>query len=205
MPIHSPISSYLALQSGNTRFYENRIRQPLHGKLLREKLAVQGQNPLAIVLTCSDSRVAPEIILDLGLGDLFAIRIAGNIAGHSTIHSIEFAFHTFKCPTILILGHTDCGAINAACISQERTTTPPRTMQTIFLAIDRCRHKKQQLLRQEYLDAISRENVFQQIRIIRQKSYTIREAMRMGKVCLIGGLYNIYSGVIEWLKIDSMV
>ena len=101
------------LKEGNARFLKDNLDSPNHDLDLRNKLS-HGQNPWAIILSCADSRVVPELAFDTGLGDLFVIRVAGNIANSSTIASIEYAVANLGVNLIVVMGHQSCGAITAA-------------------------------------------------------------------------------------------
>ncbi len=101
------------LQEGNARYIEDKILEPSINSLQRYKLTT-GQHPFAIILNCADSRVVPELIFDQGIGDLFVIRVAGNIANTSSIASIEYAVEHIGCNLIVVLGHESCGAVGAA-------------------------------------------------------------------------------------------
>jgi carbonic anhydrase len=101
------------LKKGNFRFYEGKLKHPNLSKERRQCTA-GGQRPFAIILTCSDSRVPPEFIFDTGIGDLFVVRLAGNIVDTAAVASIEFAVALLECQYILVLGHQACGAVQAA-------------------------------------------------------------------------------------------
>lgn len=102
------------LKDGNKRFVTNNLERPNQSTQRRECTANNGQRPYAIVLSCADSRVTPELVFDTGIADLFVVRVAGNIANTSTIASIEFAVAVLECQFILVLGHEGCGAVDAA-------------------------------------------------------------------------------------------
>ena len=109
----SAAEAKLRLMEGNERFRENRSRGP--GRLLdRHDQIREGQSPFAAVLACSDSRVAVEILFDTGLGELFVVRVAGNVANTSTIASIEYAVSVLGTKLVVVLGHEQCGAVRAA-------------------------------------------------------------------------------------------
>ncbi|MCJ7801128.1 MAG: carbonic anhydrase [Candidatus Marinimicrobia bacterium] len=101
------------LKTGNTNFVNDVLNKDLQDSS-RRKEVVDGQNPFAVVLTCSDSRVVPELIFDTGIGELFVIRVAGNVANPSSIASIEYAVAHLNVKLIVVLGHQNCGAVTAA-------------------------------------------------------------------------------------------
>ncbi len=102
-----------ALKTGNTRFQNEKSVHPHQTKPWRDKMAIR-QTPKAVVLTCSDSRVPPELVFDQGIGDLFVIRVAGNSVDDLVLGSIEYAVDHLKTPLIVVLGHQNCGAVKAA-------------------------------------------------------------------------------------------
>jgi len=102
-----------SLIAGNQRFLSGDVTAPHRDQTRRDEL-LGGQSPDAIILSCADSRVAPELLFDTGLGDIFVVRVAGNTANTSSIASIEYAVANLKCPLIIVLGHESCGAITAA-------------------------------------------------------------------------------------------
>lgn len=101
------------LKKGNENFVKNKLERP-HQDAERKKELVSGQDPFAIILSCADSRVVPELAFDTGLGDLFVTRVAGNIANTSTIASIEYSVFALKTKVIVVMGHESCGAVGAA-------------------------------------------------------------------------------------------
>src|SRR5260370_868323 len=106
------------LKEGNSRFVADKLAERNLGKNRRAELA-KGQAPFAIILGCADSRVAPELLFDQGLGDLFVVRVAGNVTDPEILGSIEYALTELKAPLIVVLGHEECGAVKAA-LSEEQ-------------------------------------------------------------------------------------
>ena len=100
------------LREGNRRFVNGERNTDTDNEHLRRRELVEGQNPIAIILGCSDSRVPAEIVFDQGLGDLFVIRVAGNIVAPSLVGSVEFAAEQFGTPLVVVLGHSQCGAVS---------------------------------------------------------------------------------------------
>ena len=113
MATMNPQATMQFLLDGNRRFVEDRLERP-HADGTRRRELVGGQKPLAAVLGCSDSRVPPELVFDQGLGDLFVVRSAGQLADDSNLGSLEFAVAVLGVRLIVVLGHEDCGAVSAA-------------------------------------------------------------------------------------------
>ncbi len=107
------------LKTGNTNFVNDNLNNDFQDSS-RRKTVVDGQNPFAVILTCSDSRIVPELIFDTGIGELFVIRVAGNIANPSSIASIEYAVAHLNVKLIVVLGHQNCGAVTAALAGGDR-------------------------------------------------------------------------------------
>ena len=102
------------LQYGNELFAKGVLQTPKVDEMTRYQLETEGQHPFAVVVSCSDSRVPPELVFNQGLGDLFVVRVAGNIVNEENLASIEYAVEHLKAPLIVVLGHTHCGAVKAA-------------------------------------------------------------------------------------------
>src|SRR5437660_44710 len=109
----APEAAFKRLKDGNARFAADQLAKKDVGSKRRAELA-KGQRPFAVILTCADSRVAPELIFDQGLGDLFVLRVAGNVTDPVVLGSIEYAVEHLKTPLIVVLGHEACGAVKAA-------------------------------------------------------------------------------------------
>jgi len=141
MRSHSPQSSTPAealaqLLAGNERYVAGQVEHPRQDASRRAALS-GGQQPFAVILSCSDSRVVPELIFDQGLGDLFVIRVAGNIVDESVLASIEYAAAHLHTPLIMVLGHAQCGAVSAAAAGAPLEGHLPRLVRVIQPALDR--------------------------------------------------------------------
>lgn len=125
-----PNTALAALLAGNQRFVRGAPLHPNQDAARRARTAT-GQHPFAVILGCSDSRVAAEIVFDCGLGDLFVIRTAGHLLGAEVLASIEFAITALHTPLIVVLGHDRCGAVAAACAAHDRGHPPPGHLRVI--------------------------------------------------------------------------
>jgi carbonic anhydrase len=201
------ISSQEALQrlkQGNKRFVsgvrsiDNMIKQSQ-----REEF-VEGQAPFAIILGCSDSRVPAEIVFDQGLGDLFVIRVAGNIVAPSQVGSVEFAADTFGTPLVIVLGHSQCGAVKATI---DELTHPTGSQSSNLLSIvNRIRPTVEPLcsteLRHDHsklLDASIRANILASTNQLRHGSQRLEELVQQGKLSIVGAEYSLKTGVVKFL------
>jgi carbonic anhydrase len=191
------------LRKGNQRFASDvRSLESLASQTRRSELAA-GQEPFAIVLGCSDSRVPAEIVFDQGLGDLFVIRVAGNIVAPSQIGSVEFAAARFGTPLVVVLGHSRCGAILATLDELRRPTEKQsRHLRSI---VDRVRPSVEALLataRHGDPDALVRDAVRANVRVsasqLRHGSELLEQLVDRGELTVVGAEYSLDTGVVEF-------
>ena len=185
------------LREGNARFVAGKSHA--HEFLTRvRETAENGQHPIATFLSCSDSRVPPEIIFDQSIGDLFSVRVAGNICRDSQLGSIEFGVKYLETPLCVVLGHTQCGAVTAACTGQGLE----ENIQALVQAIHPARERAQASTGKngaEIIEACCIENVFVQIETMFKKSNVLRSAARQGELSVIGAVYDIETGLVTFL------
>jgi carbonic anhydrase len=187
------------LMDGNERFVSGRTKSRELVQL-RHTLA-QGQHPRVIVLTCSDSRVAPELLFDKTLGDLFVIRAAGNIADPVELGSIEYAAEHLGSTLLVVLGHEKCGAVTAACSGEKM---PTANLQAIVDKINPAVvHARAYAKADGLLDAAIRENVHQSARDVLAHSEVLRHAHEEGKLSVIEAVYKLDGG--EVVRLPSSV
>lgn len=129
------------LKDGNERFVSYEMKHPNVHKSRREKL-INGQRPFAVILSCSDSRVVPEIIFDQGLGDIFVIRNAGNVLDEHVLGSIEYALHHLGVKLVIVLGHEFCGAVGTAMKEDKESPAIESIKESIKPAVDKCKEEK---------------------------------------------------------------
>ena len=191
------------LREGNLRFVSNeRSSETFISHARRDELA-SGQQPFAIVLGCSDSRVPAEMVFDQGLGDLFVIRVAGNIVAPSQIGSIEFAAARFGTRLVVVLGHSQCGAILAT-LEELRipTESQSRNMRAI---VDRVRPSVEGLLRTDLKDDPNtlvkeavRANIRASVDQLRHGSEILEQLIRDEGLVIVGAEYSLETGVVEF-------
>jgi carbonic anhydrase len=191
------------LREGNLRFVSNvRSLDTFLSHTRRAELAT-GQEPFAIILGCSDSRVPAEIVFDQGLGDLFVIRVAGNIVAPSLVGSVEFAAARFGTRLVVVLGHSQCGAILATLEElQTPTENQSRNLQAI---VNRVRPSVEALLATDLkhdLSALVKQAVRANIRVsanhLRHGSQVLEELMRDDGLLVVGAEYSLETGVVEF-------
>jgi carbonic anhydrase len=191
------------LREGNRRFAADvRSLDTLASQTRRRELAA-GQEPFAIVLGCSDSRVPAELVFDQGLGDLFVIRVAGNIVAPSQIGSVEFAAERFGTRLVVVLGHSSCGAIQATLEELVRPLADQsRHLRSI---VDRIRPSVEPLLKTDLRqrpEALAREAVRANIRAsasqLRHGSEVLEQRIQTGGLLVVGAEYSLETGVVEF-------
>ena len=191
------------LREGNRRFVSGaRSGDTLTSGTRLSKLAA-GQEPFAIVLGCSDSRVPAEIVFDQGLGDLFVIRVAGNIVASSQIGSVEFAAERFGTRLVVVLGHSQCGAVLATLEDLQRPTdTQSRNLRSI---VDRVQPSVEALLATELRhdpDALVREAVRANVRAsvdhLRHGSEVLEQLIQRDGLLVVGAEYSLETGVVDF-------
>ncbi len=178
------------LMAGNSRYASGSPEGPNRTTERRDEVATD-QNPFAVVLTCSDSRVVPELIFDAGIGDLFVIKTAGNVADDVVIGSIEFAIDRLGTRLIMVLGHTSCGAVGAALeggVHPGNTGTVVHAIAPSVAAVIGSENV--------YADAIV-ENVRRMVERITGSGPIIPPRVQNEEVTVVGALYDMASGVVE--------
>lgn len=193
----SPAHALELLKEGNQRFVNN---NKLDRDLLQQaNETTNGQYPFAVILSCIDSRTSSELIFDLGIGDAFNVRIAGNIVNEDILGSMEFACKVAGSKLIAVLGHTKCGAVKGACdhvelgnltsliskitpaVEEETTTTENRTSAN-----------------GEFVEKVAVINVKRTVDAIQQRSPILKEMIEKGEIGIVGGIHDITTGVVTF-------
>ena len=200
-PAMSSDDALKLLRDGNARFVEMKMEHPHETIAQREETARNGQAPFAVVLACSDSRVPVEAIFDRGIGDIFVVRVAGNVAmDSSVIGSVEYAVSHLKCPLLVILGHTECGAV-AAAISGAMLEGRLRDIQkNIELVADLIKRTHPGLKGAELTNAVVKANAFQARRDLFANSHQIKRLAGSGRLKVMVAVYDIMTGKIAWVE-----
>lgn len=183
------------LVEGNERFYNSNHFFPNLVEERRLEL-ISGQNPFAVIISCSDSRVPAEIVFDRGLGDLFVIRNAGNLVSSSVIGSVEYAISYLEVPLIVLLGHDDCGAINAALKSSSNSFFVREIQEKIMPAVEEAKKQGGDLMFNAVIN-----NIKIQGDKLKTAGKIIPEYIANGKVEIKGGYYCLKSGRINFFDI----
>ena len=187
-----------ALKEGNARFVAGTPQHP-HSGMDRVIETSAGQTPMATVIGCSDSRVALERLFDRGIGDLFVVRVAGNVADTDEIGSAEYGTGHLHTPLMIILGHTKCGAVSAVASGAALHGSIPSLVDNIIPAVERARHANPGVSDKDLIPFAVRENVFESIASTLTHSQEIRDLVTEGKLRVVGAVYDIDTGIVDWL------
>lgn len=187
------------LMAGNKRFVAGRPLRP-HTNLARLKeTAANGQHPSTVCLSCADSRVPVEMIFDQGVGDIFTVRVAGNVSNTDEIGSLEYAVEHFGSPLCVVLGHLECGAVKAVVNGDKVSSSIASMVKHIGEAVDKTRKYNPALASKELVTQAVRVNVWESIEDLLKGSEIIAAKARTGQVRIVGAVYHIDSGRVEWL------
>lgn len=191
----SPEKALKKLIQGNHRFVVHRMLHPDMTIQRRVSLARNGQRPFAIILSCSDSRVPPEIVFDEGLGNLFVVRVAGNIADDAMIGSIEYAVEHLGAQLLMVLGHEKCGAVQAA-IANQREAHLASLVDAIRPAVDKVREKDGDQSA-HFIEDVIHENVSRVVSQLKSSEPVLSKLVSERKLQIVGGYYHLASGQVE--------
>jgi carbonic anhydrase len=190
------IDAVRRLKSGNARYVSGR---GLHRNYSADRKATaDGQHPYAIVLACADSRLSPEILFDESLGKLFVVRVAGNVVDPVVLGSIEYAAEHLHVGMLLILGHESCGAVKATLEGGDAPPNIKSLVERIAPAVDKAKQAK--LSAAETLNLAIRENVLLQVQQASAQSEVLNELVKEKKLRIVGGVYNLHSGKVEFTE-----
>jgi carbonic anhydrase len=189
------------LKEGNRRFVSDERKLDVRASHTRREALADGQQPFAIVLGCSDSRVPAEVVFDQGLGDLFVIRVAGNIVSPSQVGSVEFAAERFGARLVVVLGHTQCGAVDAAF---EQAAAPSASSNIQFI-VDRIRPSIETILsvaphhdRASVLQQAVRANVRASADHLRHGSSLLERLILNDGLMVVGAEYSLETGTVDF-------
>jgi carbonic anhydrase len=203
------------LKSGNERFFTGKATHP-QADAARLALAGredQGKYAYATVITCSDSRVPVELIFDAGVMDIFVIRVAGNVCDTDEIGSIEYGLAHVNTPVLVVLGHTQCGAVTAVTRAiqghgHKLERNIPPLVDNIIPAVKRAIEQHKDVHGEEIIPYAIKENVWQGVEDLFMKSPAVRNIVKEGKAKVVGAIYDVGTGKIEWLdaqKVDEIM
>jgi carbonic anhydrase len=192
-PIDNADMALQELKEGNQRFVNGQMQHPGQTPQRRHQLA-QFQQPFAVILTCSDSRVLPEVVFDQGLGDLFVIRVAGNIVDRAVLGSIEYAVDHLATPLVAVMGHQSCGAVSATLESLQHNTTPHNDIAVLVSKIAPAVAVAEQRPG-DLLDNTIRANA-EQSRDAIVNAPEVKQALDSGALKVVAGYYDLDAGTV---------
>lgn len=192
----SPSDAHRILKEGNQRFVQNlKVQRNLQEQVLATS---EGQYPFAVVLSCIDSRVPAELVFDQGIGDIFSVRVAGNVVNEDVLGSMEYACKVAGSKIIVVLGHTKCGAVNAACCNFELGNITS-LLGKIQPAIDVIKDGEKQMSNSA-IEEVAVQNVKESIARIREESAILAEQEKHGEIEIVGALYDVLSGKVDFFN-----
>jgi len=191
----TPVDAHRILVEGNQRFVQNvKAQRNLKEQVLETS---EGQFPFAVVLSCIDSRVPAEIVFDQGIGDIFSIRVAGNIINEDVLGSMEYGCKVAGSKIVVVMGHTKCGAVTAACNNVELGNITP-LLEKIKPAVKISR-KKGEIMDEKSIEEVALNNVKLSISQIRRMSPILAEMEENGEIEIVGAIYSVSSGQVEFI------
>ncbi len=194
----SPQDAFQLLVDGNKRFTQNKFADRNLQQQVTE--TSKGQYPFAVVLSCIDSRVPAEIVFDQGIGDIFSARVAGNIINEDMLGSMEYGCKVAGSKIIVVMGHTKCGAVTAACNGVELGNITP-LLEKIKPAVTAVRQSKTQEseMSSSSIEEVAITNVNMMIENIRKESQILHEMEKENKIKIVGAIYSVESGEVTFL------
>jgi len=187
-----------SLKQGNTRFVNDKMLE--RDLMAQVKSTSTGQFPSAVVLGCIDSRVPPEFIFDQGIGDIFSPRIAGNFANTDIIGSCEFATLLAGAKVIVVLGHTECGAVKGACDNAQLgnlTTTLSKILPAVYSVQDVKGERNSK--NKAFVQAVAEQNVRLTTEVLTNRSAVLRDLVEKKKLKVVGAMHDVGTGKVSWL------
>jgi carbonic anhydrase len=186
-------SALAELKEGNKHHVAHRYSHP-HETPERQIQLVNEQHPHSQILSCADSRVPPEIIFDQGLGDIFIVRVAGNVAADTELASLEYGAEHLHIPLLVVLGHQRCGAVTAAVQGGEQPGHIPVLVTLLRPAVEKSRG-----LPGDAIDNAVRMNVEMVVNQLRSSTPVLSALVKEGKLKIVGGVYSLDTGKVTWL------
>jgi carbonic anhydrase len=187
------------LAAGNERFASGKAERPNTDLDRVRSTGKNGQAPFATILSCADSRVPVETVFDRGVGDLFVVRVAGNVADRDVLASIEYAAEHLGTRLIVVMGHTQCGAVKAAVDNAKLGGNLPTLVDQIQPAVQIARRKHPSAGAKKLLEDAIEENVRVQILQVAERSPPLRRMLEKHEIEITGAVYDIETGRVKWL------
>jgi len=187
------------LKRGNERFVTGKSIHPNQDPFRRTTTATDGQKPYAVVLGCADSREPVELIFDAGVGDIFVDRVAGNVTYFDQAGTIEYGAEHLGTNLVVVMGHTKCGAVSAVVAGEQVHGNIPALVAGIVPAVEKVKAENPGATKEELIPKAIEANTWQSIADLFKQSPIMRDLVKTGKVKVIGAIYDIHSGKVNWL------
>lgn len=191
------------LELGNQRFLTNTMHTYDYAHLVSK--TAEGQDPIAVVLSCLDSRSSPDILFDQGIGNIFVARVAGNVINNKILGSMEFATKVYASKLIVVMGHTNCGAMRGAC-EDVRLGNLTYVLQAIQPAVSQVRQQEKNnfsCASPATIDAIAKQNVLDQVQLILKDSPIIAGLVKQKKIMIVGAMQDVATGKVTFLNFQG--
>ncbi|HQW25240.1 MAG TPA: carbonic anhydrase [Saprospiraceae bacterium] len=188
-----------ALKAGNQRFMSGHPVHP-HETLKRLRDLKKGQYPHTVVVSCSDSRVPPELIFDQGLGDIFSVRTAGNVIGDYELGSIEYAVEHLGCKLVVVLGHEECGALKAYLGHRDGEISSDHIMSIVTYLENEEEEQALEMSENMSLDSAVQANIKHGVKLLQSSEPILRHLAEKGEVKIVGALYNLDNGEVTFME-----
>lgn len=195
----TPAQALQQLQIGHARYLCGKADRPNADAQRRTETFRGGQHPFATILTCADSRVPVEVVFDQGVGDLFVVRVAGNVATETQAGSIEYAVEHLHTPIVVVMGHRACGAVAAAAGTAELPGQLGGLIRTIKPAVEQTQAANPGLTGDKLIAEAIKTNVWRSVEALISNSPVISDHVKQGKLSVIGAVYDLESAQISWL------
>jgi carbonic anhydrase len=197
----TPTRALEILKEGNQRFVSN---LKVNRNLLQQANETRdGQWPFAVILSCIDSRTSAELIFDQGLGDVFSVRIAGNVVNTDIIGSLEFACKVAGSKLVVVLGHTNCGAIKGACDHVEMgnlTELLSKIQPALYGERETTDFEKRTSKNADFVERVASLNIRNAIKTIINRSFILEQMIEKGEIAIIGGKHNLETGIVDFYQ-----
>lgn len=198
-PSMPPDDALRLLKEGNARYVAGQPLRANQGPDRRAETVKGGQHPIATIIGCSDSRAPLEILFDQGVGDIFVIRVAGNLAGPDELGTVEYGVGHLGTPVLLVLGHTACGAVTAAAQNAKVHGHISTLINQIKPAVAKAKSWSPTAQGDDLVNKAIKANVWLTMENILRKSHEASERVKKGRLLLVGGIYDLNTGAIAWL------
>lgn len=201
----TPLRALEILKEGNSRFVNNLMVD--RNLLMQANETREGQWPFAVILSCIDSRTSAELIFDQGLGDIFSIRIAGNVVNTDILGSIEFACKVAGSKLIVVLGHTQCGAVKGACDHVEMgnlTELLSKIQPAVYEEGEVTEASQRNSKNNKFVSNVTNLNVKRSVSSIVNRSYILEQMIEKGEIAIVGGVHNLETGRVEFME-DTLI